>query len=68
MKLMEPLIQPKCKEFYLQGTKFRVFGPDHIITVYNEQDLTRKQINAHIRYMILEGIIEIDIYQVNVYS
>ena len=68
MKLMEPLTQPTCNEFYLQGTKFRVFGQNHIITVYNEQDLTREQINACIRYMILEGIIEIDTYRVNVYS
>ena len=62
------LKQPKYKEFYLKGTKFRVFGADHIITVYNELDLTRKQINACIRYMILEGIIEMDTYRVNVYS
>ena len=65
---MEPLTQPTCNEFYLQGTKFRVFDSNHIITVYNEQALTRKQINGCIRYMILEGIIEMDTYQVNVYS
>ena len=65
---MKPLIQPTCNEFYLKGTKFRVFGSDHIITVYNERDLTREQINACIRYMILEGIIEIAAYQVNVYT
>jgi len=41
---------------------------DHIITVYNEKDLSREEINASIRYMILEGIIEMDTYQVNVYS
>ena len=65
---MEPLTQPKYKEFYLKGTKFRVFGPDRIITVYNKLSLTREQINACIRYMILEGIIEIETYQVNVYE
>ena len=65
---MGPLTQPTCKEFYLRGTKFRIFGSDHIVTVYNEQDLTREQINSCIRYMILESLIEIGTYQVNVYS
>jgi hypothetical protein len=65
---MEPITQQTFKEFYIKGTKFRVFTEDHIITVYNEKDLSRQEINASIRYMILEGIIEMDTYQVNVYS
>ena len=65
---MEPIIQQKYNEFYLKGTKFRVFANDRMISVYNVNHLSRAEINAAIRYMILEAIIEIDIYQVNVYS
>ena len=65
---MESITQQTFKEFYIKGTKFRVFMEDHIITVYNEKNLSREEINASIRYMILEGIIEMDTYQVNVYS
>lgn len=62
------IVAQKFKEFYIRGIKFRVFIEDRIITVYNEKDLSREEINASIRYMILEGIIEMDTYQVNVYS
>lgn len=62
------IVTQKFKEFYIRGTKFRVFIEDRIITVYNEKGLSREEINASIRYMILEGIIEMDTYQVNVYS
>lgn len=65
---MEPITQQKCNEFYLKGTKFRVFANDNIISVYNEKHLSRAEINAAIRYMILEAIVEMDSYQVNVYS
>ena len=61
-------VAQKFKEFYIRGIKFRVFIEDRIITVYNEKDLSKEEINASIRYMILEGIIEMDTYQVNVYS
>lgn len=62
------IVAQNFKEFYIRGTKFRVFIEDRIITVYNEKGLSREEINASIRYMILEGIIEMDTYQVNVYS
>ena len=65
---MEPITQQTFKEFYIKGTKFRVFMEDHVISVYNEKGLCREEINASIRYMILEGIIEMDTYQINVYS
>ncbi len=61
-------VAQKFKEFYIRGTKFRIFIEDRIITVYNEKGLSREEINASIRYMILEAIIEIGTYQVNVYS
>ena len=66
--LMEPTTQHKCDDFYLKDTLFRVFRRDHIISVYNVHHLSRADINAAIRYMILEAIIEIGTYQVNVYS
>ena len=62
------IVAQTFKEFYIKGTKFRVFTEDYIISVYNEKDLSREEINASIRYMILEAIIEMDTYQVNVYS
>jgi len=62
------IVAQTFKEFYIRGTKFRVFTEDRIITVYNQNNFSRKEVNACIRYMILEGIIEIDTYQVNVYS
>jgi hypothetical protein len=62
------IVAQNFKEFYIRGTKFRVFIEDRIITVYNEKGLSREEINASIRYMILEGIIEMHTYQVNVYS
>lgn len=62
------IVAQNFKEFYIRGTKFRVFIEDRIITVYNEKGLSREEINASIRYMILERIIEMDTYQVNVYS
>ena len=65
---MEPTIQHQCNEFYIRGTKFRVFPKERIITVYNQNNFSRKEVNACIRYMILEAIIEMDTYQVNVYS
>jgi|TARA_Y100000034_G_scaffold133351_1_gene198581 hypothetical protein len=65
---MEPITQQQCNEFYLKDTKFRVFADDNIISVYNVHHLSRADINAAIRYMILEAIIEIGTYQVNVYS
>ena len=65
---MEPITQQKYNEFYLKGTKFRVFVNDKIISVYNVNHLSRVEINAAIRYMILEALIEIGTYQVNVYS
>ena len=65
---MERTIQQQCNEFYIRGTKFRVFPQSRIITVYNQNSFSRKEVNACIRYMILEGIIEMDTYQVNVYS
>ena len=65
---MEPIIQPPCKEYTLRGISFRVFPRDKIISVNNDRDLPRSEINAAIRYMILEGMIEMGTYQVNVYS
>ena len=62
------IVAQTFKEFYIKGTKFRVFTEDYIITVYNEKGLSREEINASIRYMILEAIIKMDTYQVNVYS
>mgnify|MGYP001588122270 CR=1 FL=1 len=65
---MEPITQQQCNEFYLKGTKFRIFSNDKIISVYNVHHLSRADINAAIRYMVLEAIIEIGTYRVNVYS
>jgi hypothetical protein len=65
---MEPIIQPSCKEYTLRGIRFRVFPTDKIISVNNDRDLPRSEINAAIRYMILEGMIKMGTYQVNVYS
>jgi len=65
---MGHLTQQKCKEFVLKDTRFRIFTTDKIISVNNTQDLSRDQINSCIRYMILEGMIEIGNYQINVYS
>ena len=62
------IVAQTFKEFYIKDTKFRVFTEDYIITVYNEKGLSREEINASIRYMILEAIIKMDTYQVNVYS
>ena len=62
------IVAQTFKEFYIKGTKFRVFAEDRIITVYNQNNFSRKEVNACIRYMILEAIIETATYQVNVYS
>ncbi len=65
---MGRVTQQKCKEVFLKDTCFRVFIEDKIISVHNIHNLTRDKINNCIRYMILEGIIEIGNYQINVYS
>ncbi len=66
--LMEPTTQHKCDDFYLKDTLFRVFRRDQTISVYNCTGLSRDQINNCIRYMILEGMLDMDNYKIHVYS
>ena len=68
MVLMEPTTQQQCDDFYLKDTLFRIFRRDQTISVYNSTGLSRDQINNCIRYMILEGMIDMDNYKIHVYS
>jgi hypothetical protein len=65
---MEPTTRQKYDDFYLKDTLFRLFKRDQIISVYNTTGLSRQQINNCIRYMILEGMIDMDDYKIHVYS
>jgi hypothetical protein len=65
---MEPTTQQQFDDFYLKDTLFRLFKRDQIISVYNSAGLSREQINNCIRYMILEGMINMNDYKIHVYS
>jgi len=64
---MQPTTRQQCDDFYLKDTLFRLFKRDQIISVYNTIGLSRQQINNCIRYMILEGMIDMDDYKIHVY-
>ena len=65
---MEPTTQQQFDDFYLKDTLFRIFKKDQTVSVYNITGLSRNQIDNCIRYMILEGMIDMDKYRVHVYS
>jgi|TARA_R110000765_G_scaffold283923_1_gene380777 hypothetical protein len=65
---MEPTTQQQFDDFYLKDTLFRIFKRDQTVSVYNIAGLSRNQIDNCIRYMILEGMIDMDKYRVHVYS